>query len=83
LGEGRIPPHGSTTEDYEEFVSEDYDYHDLYTAVSDDAAACDYCAGAFGVDDAIADTDVRTVDDNDGHPSVRSLVDDDYEIITF
>jgi hypothetical protein len=24
-----------------------------------------------------------TLDDHDGHPSVRSLVDDDYEIITF
>ncbi|AFO56087.1 hypothetical protein NJ7G_0838 [Natrinema sp. J7-2] len=46
-------------------------------------AACDYCAGAFGVEDAIDDAGVVTIDDNEGHPSIRSLVADDYEIITY
>jgi len=62
---------------------EDHDYHDVYAAVEDEASACEFCAGAFGVDDAIQDTGVVQVDENDGHPSIRSLVDDDYEIITF
>jgi len=26
---------------------------------------------------------VSTLDDHDGHPSIRDLVDEDYEVITF
>jgi hypothetical protein len=58
-------------------------YHELYQTVRDDTAVCDYCSGAFGVSDAVADAGLVTLDDHDGHPSVRSLVDDDYDVITF
>jgi hypothetical protein len=74
---------GAGTQWIPELEDEDSDYHDLYQAVREDASACDFCAGAFGVGDAVADSGVVTLDDYDGHPSVRSLVDDDYEIITF
>ncbi|MBZ6493956.1 DsrE family protein [Natrinema longum] len=74
---------GAGTQWIPELEDEDHDYHELYQSVSDDAAACDFCAGAFGVDEAIDDAGVVTVDDNDGHPSIRSLVGDDYEVITF
>jgi hypothetical protein len=74
---------GAGTQWIPELEDEDSDYHDLYSAVRNEAAACDYCAGAFGVGDAVADAGVVTLDDHDGHPSIRSLVDDDYEIITF
>jgi hypothetical protein len=74
---------GAGTQWIPELEDPDHDYHDLYTAVKDDAAACDYCSGAFGVEDAVADAGVVTIEDNDGHPSIRSLVADDYEIITF
>jgi hypothetical protein len=63
--------------------NEDHDYHDLYWAVRDDTSVCDYCSGAFGVDDAVADAGVTIVDEYDGHPSIRSLVDDGYEVTTF
>ena len=63
--------------------NEESDYNELYRAVRDDAAVCDYCSGAFGVEDAVADAGLVTLDEYDGHPSIRSLVDDDYEIITF
>jgi len=33
--------------------------------------------------DSVADSGLVTLDDHDGHPSIRNLVDDDYEIITF
>jgi hypothetical protein len=62
---------------------EDNKYHELYQTVRDDAAVCDYCSGAFGVEDAVAETGVVTLDDHDGHPSIRSFVADDYEVITF
>lgn len=74
---------GAGTQWIPELEDEDHDYHDLYQAVRDDASACDYCAGAFGVGDAIEDTGVARIDEHDGHPSLRSLVDDDHEIITF
>ena len=74
---------GAGTQWIPELEEEDHDYHELYAAVRDEAAACDYCSGAFGVDEAVQDAGVVQIDDNDGHSSVRSLVDDDYEIITF
>jgi hypothetical protein len=74
---------GAGTQWVPELEDEDSDYHDLYQTVRDDAAACEFCSGAFGVEDAVSDSGVVTLDDHDGHPSVRSLVDDDYEIITF
>ncbi|NIB99344.1 DsrE family protein [Halobacterium sp. R2-5] len=74
---------GAGTQWIPELEDEDHDYHDLYMAVKDDTSACDYCSGAFGVEDAVADAGVVTLDEHDGHPSIRSLVDDDYEIITF
>ena len=62
---------------------EEHDYHDLYQAVRDDATACEYCANAFGVADEVAETSVGIVDEHEGHPSIRSLVADGYEVITF
>ena len=66
-----------------ELEDEESDYHELYRAVQDEAGVCKYCAGAFGVADAVGESDVVTLDENDGHPSIRSLVDDGYEVITF
>ncbi|WP_435118503.1 DsrE family protein [Halolamina sp. C58] len=74
---------GAGTQWIPELEDESHDYHELYAAVRDDASACDYCSGAFGVDEAVQDAGVVQLDDHDGHPSIRSLVDDDYEIITF
>mgnify|MGYP000147401092 CR=1 FL=1 len=74
---------GAGTQWIPKLEDERNDYHDLYRTVREDTSVCDYCAGAFGVADAVADAGVVTLDDHDGHPSVRSLVDDDYEIITF
>ena len=66
-----------------ELEDPEHDLHELYSAVADSAAVCDYCAGAFGVSDAVDDAGVVRLDENDGHPSIRSLVDDGYEVITF
>lgn len=74
---------GAGTQWIPELEDEDSDYHDLYQAVRDEASVCEFCSGAFGVEDAVADAGVVTVDDHDGHPSIRSLVDDESEIITF
>ena len=74
---------GAGTQWIDELEDEEHEYHDLYREVRDDVAVCDYCAGAFEVEDAVDDAGVVRLDENEGHPSVRSLVDDDYEIVTF
>jgi len=74
---------GAGTEWIPELEDEESNYHELYQSVRDDTSVCDFCAGAFGVEDAVADSGLVTLDDHDGHPSIRTLVDDDYEILTF
>jgi hypothetical protein len=74
---------GAGTEWIPELEDEDSDYHELYQSVRDRSAVCDFCASAFGVEDAVADAGLTTLDDHGGHPSIRSLVADEYEVITF
>lgn len=74
---------GEGTEWIPELEDEASDSHELYQTVKEHTSVCDYCSGAFGVEDAVADADVQILDDHEGHPSVRSLVDEGYEVITF
>jgi hypothetical protein len=74
---------GAGTEWIPELEAPESDYEELYQDVREHAAVCDFCAHAFEVNDAVADTDLETLADHDGHPSIRSLVTDEYEIITF
>ena len=74
---------GAGTQWIPELEAEDSDYHELYLSIRDDAAVCDYCSEAFGVSETVEDAGITVLGEYDGHPSIRSLVDDDYEIITF
>lgn len=66
-----------------ELEDEDHDAHPLYESLKDSVRVCDYCADAFHVDGAVDDSDVERVAEFEGHPSVRSLVADGYEVITY
>lgn len=62
----------------------DHDYSALYETLKENVSACDYCSGAFGVEEEVdAAAGVDTLADFEGHPSVRDLVDDDYEVVTY
>ena len=74
---------GAGTEWIPELEDADHDFHGLYEEVRDHVNVCDFCAGAFDVSDAVDDADVPRLDEYDGHPSVRSFVEDGYEVITF
>ena len=74
---------GAGTQWIPELEDEESEYHELYRAVRENTSACGYCADAFGVEDAVNDAGIPFADEYEGHPSIRSLVDDDYEIITF
>jgi hypothetical protein len=56
----------------------------LYESVKDKVmGACSFCAGAFGVKSKVEKAGVKLLDDYDGHPSVRALVEDGYQVMTF
>ena len=74
---------GAGTQWVPELEDPESDYHELYQTVRDDTAVCEFCSGAFGVADDVEEAGVVTLDDHDGHPSIRSLVGDEYDIITF
>jgi hypothetical protein len=74
---------GAGTQWIAELEDESHDYHDLYRRVRDEVAVCDYCVGAFDAEAAVESAGVPRLDDHDGHPSVRSFVEDGYEVVTF
>lgn len=62
---------------------EDHRYHALYDAIQEEVVVCDYCVNAYDVGEEVDDSDVERLGEFEGHPSIRSLVSDGYEIITF
>ena len=74
---------GAGTQWIPHLEDEGSDQHELYRAVREDTSVCDFCSGAFGVEAAVDDAGVTRLDDHEGHPSIRSLVADGYEVITF
>lgn len=56
----------------------------LYESVKDKVlGACSFCSGAFGVKNKVEQAGVKLLDDFDGHPSIRALVEDGYQVMTF
>ncbi|WP_293032724.1 hypothetical protein [Natronococcus sp.] len=74
---------GAGTQWIPELADEDHDYHSLYAELTDLMSACNYCANAYGVAEEVEDSPAELLDEYEGHPSIRSLVDDGYEIITY
>jgi hypothetical protein len=81
--EARLVFDGAGTEWIPELEDVDHDFHGLYAEVRDTVNVCDFCADAFGVGDDVDDSEVPRIDEYDGHPSVRSFVEDGYEVVTF
>jgi hypothetical protein len=75
---------GAGTKWIAELSRENHKYHQLFEDVRDVVGgACSYCAEAFGVKEAVQDGGIELLEDYKGHPSVRTLVNDGYEIVTF
>jgi hypothetical protein len=81
--EVRLILDGAGTKWAPQLAQEDHKYHRLFDEVRDDAGACVYCARAYGVKDGVEATGVALIDEFRGHPSVRRLIADGYEIVTF
>ena len=44
---------------------------------------CKFCAKAFGVEEKVIESETNLVDEFEGHPSLRTLVSQGYQIISF
>lgn len=75
---------GAGTHLVPEFDNPEHKYHALFQSVRDKiTGACDYCAGAFGVKEKVQKTGIKLLDEFDQHPSLRKLLADGYQILTF
>jgi hypothetical protein len=75
---------GAGTKWVAELAREDHKYHRLFEDVRDVVAgACSYCASAYGVKEQVEQVGVELLEEYEGHPSVRTLVNDAYEVVTF
>lgn len=74
---------GAGTQWVPELEDESHTAHPLYDAVSENVQVCDFCADAFDVGAAVDDSGAERVAEYQGHPSLRDLVVDGYEVLTF
>jgi hypothetical protein len=75
---------GAGTQWAAEMLKADNALHGAFEQVRDHiAGACHFCAGAFGVRDELEQQGFPLLRDHKGHPSLRSLVAEGYEVITF
>jgi len=75
---------GAGTQWVAELSQPDHRAHQLYKSVEDKiAGACSFCATAFHVKEKIENTDVPLLDEFEGHPSIRKLITQGYQVVTF
>lgn len=74
---------GAGTQWVPELEDPEHPSNALFESLREVVAVCDYCADAFHVSDEVDDSDVDRVAEFNRHPSLRSLVADGYEVITF
>lgn len=67
-----------------ELAEEEHQSHRLWESVRDSVhGACSYCADAFDATEGVEGAGVKLLDEYKRHPSVRGLLDDGFEVITF
>lgn len=75
---------GAGTRWVAELSKPEHKRHALFESLRDVIhGACAFCSAAFGVEDAVAAAGVALLDEFEQHPSIRSLVNDGFQIITF
>ncbi len=75
---------GAGTKWVAEMAKPDHKLHDLFNSLKDKiSGACSYCSSAFGVKDEVQACGVTLLGEYDGHPSLRTLVAEGYQVITF
>ncbi|MCF8303874.1 MAG: hypothetical protein K9I94_11410 [Bacteroidales bacterium] len=56
----------------------------LYEGLKDNIkGACGFCSNAFGVKQQVIKAGIPLLEDYDGHPSIKEVVDAGYQVISF
>jgi len=59
-------------------------YHKAFEDVRDRiAGACSYCAGRYGVTEQVEQAGIALLDEYEQHPSIRGLLADGFQVVTF
>jgi hypothetical protein len=75
---------GAGTKWIGELENEDHKINPLYKMVkSHITGSCSYCAQAFGVKNQVEKAEIALLDEFKNHPSLRNLIVDGYQIISF
>lgn len=75
---------GAGTRAASSFGDSSHDYNELFEPVRDKVSgACEYCAGAFQVKEGVERAGIKLLDEYRGHPSVKTLIDQGYEVVSF
>lgn len=82
--EVRLVFDGAGTKWVGELGNPDHRYHELFEAVRDRVAgACGYCAHAFGAEQDVHREKIALLDEFELHPSLRRLVVEGFQVLTF
>jgi hypothetical protein len=80
----RVVFDGAGTEGLATLSDPQHRAHGLYAAVADQVSgACSYCANAFHVRDKLEQAEVPLLSEYDNHPSIRRLLAEGYQVLTF
>ncbi len=75
---------GAGTKWVAELSEPEHEYHQLLEETQELVeGACAYCSSAYGVREQVEQSPVPLLDEYDGHPSLRRLISDGYEVVTF
>jgi hypothetical protein len=76
---------GAGTQWVAQFAQPDHRLAGLYNSISDKVAGvCSYCANAFHVKkEEVKASGAKLLEEFEGHPSLRKLVSEGYQVITF
>jgi hypothetical protein len=74
---------GAATKWIPQIADPEHKYHRMFESVRSRAGACLYCARAFSVLHAVKAAGVAELDAYRDHPSLRQLVSDGYNVISF
>jgi hypothetical protein len=75
---------GAGTKWVPELSEPDHKYNGLFDGVRDKVAgACEYCAGAYGVREAVESAGIGLLGEYEHHPSLHRYATDGYQVITF
>ena len=82
--EVRLVFDGAATKWVGELAKPDYRYHGLFEEVRDRVAgACGYCARAYGAEEEVHREEVALLEEYEHHPSLRGLVTEGFQVLTF